>query len=45
MTASGMVSAGRTKLPTFALAVPIRPENGARMMVKLFWTFRLSSAD
>jgi len=33
MTASGAVSAGRTKLPTFTLAAPIRPENGARIMV------------
>jgi hypothetical protein len=45
MTASGATSAGRTKLPTFTLAALIRPENGARIVVKLFWTFRLSSAD
>ena len=33
MMASGAVSAGRTKLPTFTLAALIRPENGARMTV------------
>ena len=31
MTASGAVSAGRTKFPILTLAALIRPENGARM--------------
>jgi hypothetical protein len=33
MTASAVVSAGRTKLPTFTLAALMRPENGARIVV------------
>ena len=45
MVASGDVSAGRTKLPTFTDAALIRPEIGAVMTVKLFCTLRLSSAD
>jgi hypothetical protein len=44
MTASGTVSAGRTKLLTFTLAALIRPENGAWIVLRSF-SGPSSSAD
>ena len=43
MVASGAVSLGRTKLPTLTLAALMRPEIGARILVKSSWTLRFSS--
>ena len=43
MVASATASACRTKFPTFTLAWLMRPEIGARILVKSSWTFRFSS--
>ncbi len=43
MVAIGAVSACRTKLPTFTLAMLMRPEIGARIVQKPSCTFRFSS--